>query len=51
MIGIGKQFPEFSLTGVVTSDIQDAFKPFNSSDFDLIYQKVKQLLKINVNIN
>jgi len=34
MIGIGKQFPEFSLTGVVTSDIQDAFKPVKSSDFE-----------------
>ncbi|MGD8976050.1 MAG: peroxiredoxin [Gammaproteobacteria bacterium] len=34
MIGIGKQFPDFSLTGVVTSDIQDAFKPVESSDFE-----------------
>jgi peroxiredoxin (alkyl hydroperoxide reductase subunit C) len=33
MLGIGKQFPEFSLTGVVTSDIKDAFQPIQSSDF------------------
>lgn len=34
MLGIGNQFPEFSLTGVVNSDPQDAFKPISSSDFE-----------------
>ncbi len=30
MIGIGDRFPEFALTGVVTSDIATAFKKFAS---------------------
>ena len=34
MLGIGNQFPEFSLTGVVSSDLNDAFKPISSADFD-----------------
>ncbi len=33
MLGIGNQFPEFSLTGVVSSDLKDAFKPVSSADF------------------
>ena len=35
MLGIGNQFPGFSLTGVVNSDIQHAFKPISSSDFEV----------------
>jgi len=34
MLGIGNQFPEFSLTGVVSSDLKDAFKPVSSADFN-----------------
>jgi len=30
MIGIGKQFPRFSLTGVVSNDIKTAFQPFTN---------------------
>ncbi len=33
MLGIGKRFPEFSLTGVVSSDLASAFKPFTSGSF------------------
>jgi peroxiredoxin (alkyl hydroperoxide reductase subunit C) len=33
MLGIGQNFPEFSLTGVVSSDLTSAFKPFTSASF------------------
>jgi alkyl hydroperoxide reductase subunit AhpC len=33
MIGIGQQFPQFALTGVVSSDPQRAFQPFNHASF------------------
>jgi alkyl hydroperoxide reductase subunit AhpC len=32
MIKIGSTFPQFSLTGVVSNDINDAFKTFSSQD-------------------
>jgi peroxiredoxin (alkyl hydroperoxide reductase subunit C) len=32
MIKIGSTFPQFSLTGVVSNDINDAFKTFGSQD-------------------
>ncbi len=32
MIKIGSTFPQFSLTGVVSNDINDAFKNFSSQD-------------------
>jgi len=31
MIGIGQQFPQFSLTGVVSNDLKSAFQPFTHS--------------------
>jgi len=33
MIKIGSKFPQFSLTGVVSNDIGNAFKRFGSDDF------------------
>jgi peroxiredoxin (alkyl hydroperoxide reductase subunit C) len=33
MLGIGQEFPEFALTGVVSSDLSNAFKPFTSASF------------------
>jgi lipoyl-dependent peroxiredoxin subunit C len=30
MLGIGQKFPPFSLTGVVSNDLNTAFKPFDS---------------------
>jgi lipoyl-dependent peroxiredoxin subunit C len=33
MIGIGQQFPQFALTGVVSSDPKQAFQPFNHESF------------------
>ncbi len=33
MLAIGQRFPEFSLTGVVTSDLKDAFQPFTAQSF------------------
>ena len=30
MIGIGRKFPDFALTGVVSNDINGAFQPFDS---------------------
>jgi alkyl hydroperoxide reductase subunit AhpC len=30
MLGIGQKFPQFSLTGVVSNDLNNAFQPFNS---------------------
>ena len=31
MLGIGQKFPQFSLTGVVSNDLDTAFKPFDES--------------------
>jgi lipoyl-dependent peroxiredoxin subunit C len=31
MLGVGQKFPEFALTGVVSNDINTAFKPFDST--------------------
>jgi lipoyl-dependent peroxiredoxin subunit C len=33
MLGIGQKFPEFSLTGVVSNDLANAFKPFTTANF------------------
>jgi lipoyl-dependent peroxiredoxin subunit C len=33
MIGIGQQFPQFALTGVVSSDPKHAFQPVNHESF------------------
>jgi alkyl hydroperoxide reductase subunit AhpC len=33
MSGIGQRFPQFSLTGVVSSDPQSAFQPFSHDSF------------------
>src|SRR5579864_8748284 len=33
MFGIGKRFPEFSLTSVVSSDMDKAFQPVNQDSF------------------
>jgi alkyl hydroperoxide reductase subunit AhpC len=34
MLGIGQKFPGFSLTGVVSNDMDRAFKPFDSHSFE-----------------
>lgn len=34
MLGIGQKFPQFSLTKVVSNDVDSAFKPFDQSSFD-----------------
>ena len=34
MRGVGSQFPEFKLTGVVSNDINTAFKDIDSADYD-----------------
>jgi len=33
MSGIGQRFPEYSLTGVVSSDMDKAFQPFTQDSF------------------
>ena len=33
MLGIGQKFPEFALTGVVSSELSSAFKPLTSASF------------------
>jgi alkyl hydroperoxide reductase subunit AhpC len=33
MSGIGRRFPEFSLTGVVSNDMKQAFQPFTHDSF------------------
>ena len=33
MLGIGQKFPEFSLTGVVSNDLNKAFQPIGSGSF------------------
>jgi lipoyl-dependent peroxiredoxin subunit C len=34
MLGIGQKFPDFALTGVVSNDLQNAFKPFAHGSFE-----------------
>lgn len=34
MLGIGQKFPRFSLTGVVSNDMESAFKPYDESSFN-----------------
>lgn len=34
MLGIGQKFPRFSLTGVVSNDMESAFKPCDQSSFN-----------------
>jgi alkyl hydroperoxide reductase subunit AhpC len=34
MLGIGEKFPEYSLTGVVSNDINSAFKDFDSKSYE-----------------
>ena len=31
MLGVGQKFPQFSLTGVVSNDLSNAFQPFDSN--------------------
>jgi alkyl hydroperoxide reductase subunit AhpC len=33
MLSVGKQFPQFSLTGVVSNDVKNAFQPFSHDSF------------------
>jgi lipoyl-dependent peroxiredoxin subunit C len=33
MLSVGQQFPQFSLTGVVSNDVQHAFQPFTQDSF------------------
>ena len=33
MLGIGQKFPQYALTGVVSNDLKDAFKPFTNDSF------------------
>src|ERR1700749_1229539 len=33
MLGIGQKFPEFSLTGVVSNDLNHAFQPIDAGSF------------------
>jgi peroxiredoxin (alkyl hydroperoxide reductase subunit C) len=33
MLGVGKKFPDFALTGVVSSKIDDAFQPISSEQY------------------
>lgn len=40
MLGIGQKFPQYSLTGVVSNDINTAFKPFNNQSFKGKWQVV-----------
>ena len=40
MLGIGKKFPQYSLTGVVSSDLKDSFKPFTQDSFPGKWQVV-----------
>jgi len=40
MSGIGRRFPEFALTGVVTSDARTAFRPFTHESFPGKWQVV-----------
>jgi len=40
MLGIGQKFPQFSLTGVVSSDLKSAFQPFTQDSFPGKWQVV-----------
>ena len=40
MSGVGQRFPEFALTGVVSSDARTAFRPFNHESFSGKWQVV-----------
>jgi hypothetical protein len=33
MSGIGRPFPDFALTGVVSNDVNNAFQPFTHESF------------------
>ena len=33
MSGVGRKFPQFSLTGVVSNDVKQAFQPFTHESF------------------
>jgi alkyl hydroperoxide reductase subunit AhpC len=33
MLSVGKEFPRFSLTGVVSNDVKSAFQPFSQDSF------------------
>jgi alkyl hydroperoxide reductase subunit AhpC len=33
MLSVGKRFPEFALTGVVSNDVKSAFQPFSQDSF------------------
>lgn len=33
MLSVGKRFPEFALTGVVSNDVKSAFQPFTQDSF------------------
>ena len=40
MLSIGQKFPQFSLTGVVSSDLKSAFQPFTQDSFQGKWQVV-----------
>ena len=40
MLGIGQKFPQYSLTGVVSSDLKSAFQPFTQDSFPGKWQVV-----------
>ncbi len=40
MLSIGQKFPQFSLTGVVSSDLKNAFQPFTQDSFQGKWQVV-----------
>lgn len=40
MLGIGQKFPQYSLTGVVSNDLANAFKPFTNDSFKGKWQVV-----------
>src|SRR5437773_8672697 len=40
MLSIGQKFPQFSLTGVVSNDLQNAFQPFTQDSFQGKWQVV-----------
>ena len=39
MLGIGQKFPQYALTGVVSSDLSNAFKPFNQ---DILLRRIQR---------
>src|SRR6202008_228643 len=40
MLGVGHRFPQFALTGVVSSDVKSAFQPFTRQSFTGQWQVV-----------